>query len=81
MGSTMHVIALVDQKSRHNGIDFGTGKFRYDEGQFGTFRFKVLPSARVTKYCHPFSEGDVVSLVGQFSYETVDKVEGFTVRI
>ncbi|RIA86916.1 hypothetical protein C1645_828563 [Glomus cerebriforme] len=78
MGSTMHVIALIDQKSRQNGIDFGTGRFRYEEGQFGTFLFKVLPSARVTKYCHPFSEGDVVTLVGQFSYETVDKVEGFT---
>ncbi|GBB92805.1 hypothetical protein RclHR1_02060008 [Rhizophagus clarus] len=74
----MHVIALIDQKSRQNGIDYGMGRFRCEEGQFGTFLFKVLPSARVTKYCHPFSEGDVVTLVGQFSYETVDKVEGFT---
>ncbi|CAB4388200.1 unnamed protein product [Rhizophagus irregularis] len=78
MGSTMHVIALIDQKSRQNGIEYGMGRFRCEEGQFGTFLFKVLPSAKVTKFCHPFFEGDVVTLVGQFSYETVDKVEGFT---
>ncbi|CAG8510482.1 9605_t:CDS:2 [Acaulospora colombiana] len=75
----MHVVALIDQKSKQNGIDFGIGRYRCEENQFGTFRFKIFPSAKLTKYYQPFSEGDVVNLVGKFSYETVDKVEGFTV--
>ncbi|CAI2169433.1 14819_t:CDS:2 [Funneliformis geosporum] len=81
MGSTMHVIALIEQKSRQNGIEYGVGRFRCEEGQFGTFRFRIHSSARMTKYCHPFSEGDVVTLVGQFSYETIEKEEGFTLNV
>ncbi|CAG8618666.1 14201_t:CDS:2 [Funneliformis caledonium] len=81
MGSTMHVVAFIEQKSRQNGIDYGVGRFRCEAGQFGTFRFKIISSAKMTKYCHSFTEGDVVTLVGQFSYETIDKEEGFTLNV
>ncbi|RHZ89725.1 hypothetical protein Glove_11g39 [Diversispora epigaea] len=81
MSSTMHVVALIEQKTRQNGSDVGIGKYRCEENQFGTFRFKVLPSTRLTKYCQPFSEGDVVILVGKFAYETVEKAEGFTINV
>ncbi|CAG8648294.1 8485_t:CDS:2 [Acaulospora morrowiae] len=81
MSSTMHVIALIDQKSKQNGIDYGIGRYRCEENQFGIFRFKIFPNVKSTKYYQPFSEGDVVNLVGKFSYEAVDKVEGFTINI
>ncbi|CAG8481927.1 9018_t:CDS:2, partial [Racocetra fulgida] len=78
MSSTMHVVALIDKKSRQNGIEYGTARYRFEENQFGTIRYRILPSARQTKYCHPFSEGDVVTMVGKFSYEIVDKAECIT---
>ncbi|CAG8436591.1 9369_t:CDS:2 [Diversispora eburnea] len=81
MSSTMHIIALIEQKTRQNGLDVGIGKYRCEENQFGTFRFKVSPSTRLTKYCQPFSEGDVVILVGKFAYEIVEKAEGFTINV
>ncbi|CAG8679098.1 4252_t:CDS:2, partial [Dentiscutata heterogama] len=81
MSSTMHVVALIDKKSRQNGVEYGIGRYRYEENQFGTIRYKILPSARQTKYCLPFSEGDVVTMVGKFSYEIVDKIECFTINV
>ncbi|CAG8567509.1 8350_t:CDS:1, partial [Scutellospora calospora] len=80
MSSTMHIVALIDKKSRQNGMEYGIGRYRFEENQFGTIRYKISPSARQTKYCLPFSEGDVVTMVGKFSYEIVDKIECFTVR-
>ncbi|CAG8780099.1 14570_t:CDS:2, partial [Gigaspora margarita] len=77
----MHVVALIDKKSRQNGVEYGFGRYRYEENQFGTIRYKISPSARQTKYCLPFSEGDVVTMVGKFSYEIVDKLECFTINV
>ncbi|CAG8535383.1 2305_t:CDS:2 [Dentiscutata erythropus] len=81
MSSTMHVVALIDKKSRQNGVEYGIGRYRYEENQFGTIRYKILPSARQTKYCLPFSEGDVVTMVGKFSYEIAEKIECFTINV
>ncbi|RIB14215.1 hypothetical protein C2G38_2144174 [Gigaspora rosea] len=63
MASTMHVVALIDKKSRQNGVEYGIGRYRFEENQFGTIRYKISPSARQTKYCLPFSEGDVVTMI------------------